>query len=397
MKDLIKKVINEYVQNLNEVGTYFSKMSSDEKRKAYNDFVSKALTAHGNPDWEYDFNSFSGKTLPIEAHCNTHNVNWTIPIPNQHIGKKVYICPSEKNLEKKSSFEEFVDKINEVPKYREREKDLSKDGKTFTMDNWVFKKEDFKSMREPMNGYCEIHDKKFLITPIEFTRLSDKKIASGGCKECSNHYRNITLGSKTREQLINEAKKYCSTTHFYQQSEQADRRYEYKRFMRLDKKIRNEIYDPKNWSEEKQNWCAAELKSRESIGEKKVKEILEDLKIKYIKQQPIKDVGGYKNLFFDFYLPEYNLYIEYDGEQHYKLIEFFNGKNEFMVVKKRDGVKNMYVISNNFSLLRITYEVIKNKDIKNIIEGVLIDLKNKGRIGVVYKPKIPSGYVPIGV
>jgi len=35
------------------------------------------------------------------------------------------------------------------------------------------------------------------------------------------------------------------------------------------------------------------------------------------------------NLVLDFYLPYYDLYIEYNGEQHYNPINFFGGEKRF--------------------------------------------------------------------
>ena len=31
-------------------------------------------------------------------------------------------------------------------------------------------------------------------------------------------------------------------------------------------------------------------------------------------------------MFVDFYLPKYNLFIEYNGKQHYEPIEYFGGQ-----------------------------------------------------------------------
>ena len=58
-----------------------------------------------------------------------------------------------------------------------------------------------------------------------------------------------------------------------------------------------------------------------SRGEEKVKEVLDKLKITYKQQYTFKDCinpnTGYL-LRFDFYLPDYNCCIEYDGIQHFK-------------------------------------------------------------------------------
>jgi very-short-patch-repair endonuclease len=67
-----------------------------------------------------------------------------------------------------------------------------------------------------------------------------------------------------------------------------------------------------------------------------------------------------KKLKFDFYLPNYNLCIEYDGRQHFEPIDFFGGEKNFEIIKKRDKIKNEYCLNNNIHLIRIPYNEYKN-------------------------------------
>ena len=66
---------------------------------------------------------------------------------------------------------------------------------------------------------------------------------------------------------------------------------------------------------------------------------------------------------FDFYLPEYNTVIEYDGEQHFKPVERFGGEKAFKTVQLHDNTKTKYCEDNDIRLLRISY-----KDKNNIQE-----------------------------
>ena len=103
-------------------------------------------------------------------------------------------------------------------------------------------------------------------------------------------------------------------------------------------------------------------KCNESKGEKMINKILDDKYIKYIKQKKFDKCENIKKLSFDFYLPDYNVCIEYDGEQHYKPITYFGGIKRYEIQKKRDEIKNIYCIENNIKLLRISYkENIKEK------------------------------------
>ena len=65
----------------------------------------------------------------------------------------------------------------------------------------------------------------------------------------------------------------------------------------------------------------------------------------------------------DFYLPEYNIAIECQGEQHFKEIEHFGGKEEYKKILRRDIIKNIKCLNNNVKIFYIV-EYINNIDIK---------------------------------
>lgn len=84
---------------------------------------------------------------------------------------------------------------------------------------------------------------------------------------------------------------------------------------------------------------------------------------------------------FDFYLFQYNLFIEYDGIQHYEQMRFYGEdkeKNEknLREIQERDKIKNKYCYDNNINLLRIPYWETKN--IETIINNHLQRLSEEG-------------------
>lgn len=105
-----------------------------------------------------------------------------------------------------------------------------------------------------------------------------------------------------------------------------------------------------------------------SKGEKRVLEILNKLNIDCIPQYRFKDCKFKNTLPFDFYLPKYNICIEFDGEQHYKIKECFGGLDEFINIKIRDTIKNEYCKNNNIKLIRIPYWEFDG--IENIITNI---------------------------
>lgn len=77
---------------------------------------------------------------------------------------------------------------------------------------------------------------------------------------------------------------------------------------------------------------------------------------------------------FDFYLPDYNAYIEFDGEQHYKPVEFMGGKEQFDERQLRDKEKDEYCKSIDARLLRIPYWDYEN--INELIYEFIKTLEN---------------------
>lgn len=104
---------------------------------------------------------------------------------------------------------------------------------------------------------------------------------------------------------------------------------------------------------------------KESKGEKSIREYLENNNIEYIGQYRFEDCKFYKSLPFDFYLPCYNTIIEFDGEQHYKPIDFMGKGEEYalnLFINRIicDTIKNEYCKRNNIKLIRIPYWEIEN-------------------------------------
>jgi very-short-patch-repair endonuclease len=103
----------------------------------------------------------------------------------------------------------------------------------------------------------------------------------------------------------------------------------------------------------------------ETSGESKVKSFLIDNNIKFQYQKKFKDCKYIKILSFDFYLPDMNLIIEYDGRQHFMPI--WGGDYEFSIIKKRDQIKNQYCKDNNIDIIRIKYDDNIHDKLREII------------------------------
>lgn len=91
---------------------------------------------------------------------------------------------------------------------------------------------------------------------------------------------------------------------------------------------------------------------KQSKGEKLIEKYFIQHNIYFEPQKQFNGCKVINNLKFDFYVPKFNICIEYDGEFHYRDI-FKNGDLEKQ--KNRDLTKNNFCIKNNMKLIRIPY------------------------------------------
>lgn len=104
-----------------------------------------------------------------------------------------------------------------------------------------------------------------------------------------------------------------------------------------------------------------------SKGEMYIEEILNNNNISYVTQKRFDDCKNIKSLPFDFYLPNNNICLEYDGIQHYKPIEYWGGEKRFIERKNNDLIKDKYCEENGIKLIRIPYTMNKDDIYKTII------------------------------
>ena len=185
---------------------------------------------------------------------------------------------------------------------------------------------------------CPIHD--------EFKQIARNHSSGSGCKKCNNE--KLKYNQLDTNQFIINSKNIHGDF------------YDYSNVNYINGHTKVEIICPKHdrFFQKPSNHvnmgqgCPI---CQESKGERKILHILKDNNINYIKQKIFKSCKHKKHLPFDFYLPDYNLCIEYDGKQHYESVEYWGGEKEFKNIQIRDKIKNKYCKDNNIKLVRIKY------------------------------------------
>jgi len=104
----------------------------------------------------------------------------------------------------------------------------------------------------------------------------------------------------------------------------------------------------------------------ESQGEKKICLYLEAHQIIFEREKSFERCRDKNPLQFDFYLPDYNTCIEFDGLQHFQPVEYFGGEAVFEKTKRSDAIKTNYCKKIGINLIRISYK--KFSEIDSILE-----------------------------
>ena len=108
----------------------------------------------------------------------------------------------------------------------------------------------------------------------------------------------------------------------------------------------------------------------QSKGEKRILKYLNENNIEYIYQMKYSDLRGINDglLSYDFYLPTYNLLIEYQGEYHDHTVSN-QSDFDFAIQQEHDKRKKEYAEKNNIQLLEIWYWDFDN--IEKILDTII--------------------------
>jgi DNA-directed RNA polymerase subunit RPC12/RpoP len=125
---------------------------------------------------------------------------------------------------------------------------------------------------------------------------------------------------------------------------------------------------------------------KESKGERFISSFLKKEFINFESQYVIEQCKNVKPLPFDFAIfddKKLICLIEYQGEQHYKALDYFGGEEGFEQRKINDNIKRKYCIENNIPLIEIPYwefdnlELFLTNELQKI--GIFVSLTNTNK------------------
>ena len=269
---------------------------------------------------------------PIIHKCKIHDVEWMARPDNILQGKGCPECAKKNRIKnKRMTHEEYVSQL-------------------FVKNPTIEVIGKYVNAKTPILHKCTIDGYEWMVMP-------DKTLRDRGCPKCAGNIK------KTHEDYIREVFLVNPDIEVIEQYIDAKTPILHKCL--IDCNI----------------WCARPNdilmgkgcpQCTESKGEKAVRLWLNNRGILYTCQKMFENCKNTRMLPFDFYLPEHNICIEYDGEQHFKPIDFANkgegwANEQFEIRKKCDKIKTEYCKDNNIKLLRIPYFKNVEEELNNFL------------------------------
>lgn len=119
---------------------------------------------------------------------------------------------------------------------------------------------------------------------------------------------------------------------------------------------------------------ACNKKRNESRAITKIKKYLNDNNIKFLEEVKLEGLKDIRDLRVDIYLSDLDVYIEYDGKQHFEYSA--NGiftKDVFENIRRRDKIKDDFFNNQDIVLYRINYKEDPIRRIEEIISSTTIE------------------------
>lgn len=177
----------------------------------------------------------------------------------------------------------------------------------------------------------------FNIQNIDYTKIKSTTLITGKCKECEKY------STKTMQDYMRgRGCKYCKKNVLKTQEDfqkEVGEEYAVIKYNGMDKKgLFKHSLCGFTYSASPRGYCCPIC--RGSRGEKRVRYFLSKSNISFIEQKEWNIQGHL--LRTDFYLPEQDKVIEYNGEQHYHPIKYFGGEDTFKRQVLYDNLKKEY-------------------------------------------------------
>ena len=300
------------------------------------EFINRCKKEH--PEYTYDKTCYVNARTDVIVTCPIHGD--FITTPNRFIMGAKGGCPkcSTPALKEPLSQETFIIRCKQY------------------FPNYDYSKVIYTNQYNKVTVTCDKHN--YTWTPIA------KDLMRGhGCPLCGKE-----AGIQKQILGLQEFIQRASLIH--------NNKYDYSKVQYVNNRTKVEIICPEHGSfyqipdkhiGKAQQGCP-KCKNQSSKGELTIQNFLINNNINFIQQYPIEYLDNKTKITkIDFYLPDYNYFIEYNGEQHYVPVEYFGGTLKFEKQQRRDSYVRNYCNKTNIKLIEISYK----ENIINILKNEL--------------------------
>jgi hypothetical protein len=297
-------------------------------KKTTNQFILEVKELHDNK-YDYSLVEYINSKTKVKIICKEHGeFNQT---PDSHLNKKSD-CPKCVNNVKLTT-EEFIIK-----------------SKRIHGDKYDYSLVDYLTGKIKVTIICPTHG--------YFKQAPTKHLCGDGCPKCSGHFMDT-------DYFIEKSKRIHGDKYDYSLSNYTNQTRKIKIICHTHGVFKQNPNNHMNG-----NGCPM---CKESKGEKMIGNWLVGNNVKFSPQYRFDDCRNILPLPFDFYLPDYNVCIEFNGRQHYIPIDMWGGKVGLEETQKRDKIKMEYCNNNNIPLIIIKY----NENLYNKLDklNTLINIK----------------------
>lgn len=293
------------------------------RKKTTEEFVQQIKDLYGDV-YDYSKVKYNGNKVPVCIICHKKDKNgmehgefW--PTPNNFLrGTK---CPKCYGNIKKTN-QQFIEQA-----------------KSIHGNKYIYDKVNYINNKTPVIITCPIHG--------DFSQCPQSHLEGRGCYKCA-----VENSKYTKEEWIDRVSQYHNYKYDYSQVNYID----WETKVKIICPIHGEFFQsPHNHT---RYGCP---KCNSSSGENTIIKYLNDNQIQFVYQYQIpidKTINSSGKAYIDFYIPKYQLFIEYNGMQHYCPNSYFGGITGYIKQRNRDLYIKNYADSNNIKFLEIPYTII---------------------------------------
>lgn len=295
------------------------------------EWIEKAVNTHGNK-YDYSASKYNGGSIHVAIGCPDHGVFYQLPFNHlQGMG-----CPKCGMLKAKNS--------RSMPFY-DFELRASK------VHNGAYKYDE--------STYINYATKTSILCPIhgEFWQTPSDHLQGHGCPRCGKEHQALNRALK-QDEVIARFMAIHGDKYDYS-------KVEYKNSITKVCIVcrKHGIFWQTPTSHMRGHGCPHCRKSR---GENEISKWLYVHNISYIREYcifPQQTLFGRNKFYIDFFLPNYNIFIEFNGAQHYHRAPIWQTEESFQVQQDRDKRLREYCKQHKIKLIEIPYTKINNIDV----------------------------------